>query len=58
MLSDLDGDGGESEHVFEAHGARAEQLLRLAGEGLPGRALVAQVRQGLLAAGKGVECSD
>ena len=46
----LDGDGGEAQHVAEAHGAGVEQVHRLLGEGTPRGALVRQGRQAVLAA--------
>ena len=46
----LDGDGGEAQHVAEAHGAGVEQVHRLLGEGTPRGALVGQGRQAVLAA--------
>ena len=45
-----DGDVGEAEHLAEAHGAGLQQVRRLLREGPPGRALVGQGRQAVLAA--------
>ena len=45
-----DGDVGEAEHLAEAHGAAVQQVGRLLGERPPGRALVGQGRQAVLAA--------